>query len=289
MDIEIENTVDHDVNDLDWQPDTVIETTIVRNANDLSWQADIGVEDFTWESKPQKFVKKNMYYLPKNKQHVHTHHFKNACLYDEDVDDGFEVQTWKARKEYRKWLRQIRRQKGWYYFRRPSRIEFVEYKNDDGTIATVKNIIEHIATNTHVISKIVDSIVITKKFPDIIAHPHMPIHPTGDPATDMIVRNKQGGKNKNSQLVAQPKVRGTKPDEDKFRPKFFTRKMGQLISAKRLLMSPPMTQEKLARVLNIDTPTIRNIERGNIVRFNSEDELVHKLAKMLGMTIKYEE
>lgn len=98
----------------------------------------------------------------------------------------------------------------------------------------------------------------------------------------------QRGKKRNVRLLPQSRVKGAKPGDEDFKPKMFTTKMGAYISALR--QQNNMTQVELARKLNVDAATIRNIEKGNLVTFNSEDVMVKEMAKILGVpSIKYME
>lgn len=79
---------------------------------------------------------------------------------------------------------------------------------------------------------------------------------------------------------------GMLPDDNEFIPKMFTEKMGREISSLRNQKN--MTQTELARILNIDSGIIRNIELGGMVHFNPNDAMVISLARALGVaSIKY--
>lgn len=87
-------------------------------------------------------------------------------------------------------------------------------------------------------------------------------------------------------LPAASKIRGSKPDDDDFRPKMFTRKMGLEISKCRNKLG--LTQIEVARRMNVDVNIIRQIEMGGLIGFNPASILVKTLSRILGIpTIKY--
>ena len=68
----------------------------------------------------------------------------------------------------------------------------------------------------------------------------------------------------------------------------FTDKMGKEIS--RIRNNLGITQVDLGKKINVDAGTIRDIELGGLITFNSEDVMVKSLAKALGLpSIKYQE
>ncbi len=102
------------------------------------------------------------------------------------------------------------------------------------------------------------------------------------------IRQSQTGKNRNVRLMPQSRVKGANLGDDEFKAKTFTSKMGTSIGALRQQLN--MTQVDLARKLNVDVAMIRNIEKGGLINFNSEDVMVKEMAKVLGVaSIKYHE
>ena len=86
--------------------------------------------------------------------------------------------------------------------------------------------------------------------------------------------------------VASSKDHGVRADDNNYRPKMFTEKMGREISILR--NNKKMTQSELANALNVETGVIKNIESGNLVAFNPDDGLVRSLARVLNIaSIKY--
>ena len=184
-----------------------------------------------------------------NRYHVRMHHFKDARVYDYDFEEsGWQVQRWYARQMYNRWLRSIRKNFGWENFRRPVR-EIFEEQGEDG-----------------------DTIVIRKLVP-IREFQQVPKY--------------NSGKNKKSSL-AQSREKGVRPDDENFRGKMFTEKMGKEIS--RLRNQFGMTQAELGKKINVDANTVRDIEHGGLITFNSEDVMVRSLANALGLqSIRYQE
>lgn len=187
-----------------------------------------------------------------NRRDVRISHFKDARIYDSDINEpGWQIPTWVARKKYRQWLRSIRKIPGWEGFRRAPR-EIIQ-------------IIEDEEGNTYVIRKLVP-------------------YKVYGPAT----HHKEAGKNSNKRLMPQSKDKGVRYDDENFRPKMFTEKMGREIS--QLRTSLDLTQAELGKKINVDANMIRNIELGGLITFNSEDMMVKNLAKALGIpSIKYRE
>lgn len=102
------------------------------------------------------------------------------------------------------------------------------------------------------------------------------------------IRQFQSGKNRNARLMPQSRVKGAQLGDEDFKGKTFTFKMGTIIGALR--QQNNMTQVDLARKLNVDAAMIRNIEKGGLINFNSEDIMVKEMAKALGVaSIKYQE
>ena len=181
---------------------------------------------------------------------VRIKHFVDARCQDPELEAGFVHQPWYARKLYRQWLDGVRKNPGWEGFRRPPIIIREEIEQIDGSI-----------------------IIIQKKLPYTKVNAE---------------RNALGGKNRRTYTISLSKEKGVKPDDPDYRPKMFTPKMGQLIS--HLRQEKGMMQTDLAKKINVDISTIRNIETGGLLPFNPEDVVVKSLAKVLGVpTIKYQE
>ncbi len=69
----------------------------------------------TSKGKNTKFI--NPYELKPKK--VRMYHFKDARLYDSDINEsGWKVQRHFAKMKYTQWLKQVRKNKGWEFFRR---------------------------------------------------------------------------------------------------------------------------------------------------------------------------
>lgn len=183
---------------------------------------------------------------------VRHHHFRDARIYDSDAPAGFRVPRWQARKMYYEWLRAIRRIPEWKNFRRYSEFSIAIEKDDD----TIKK------------SK-------TKR--DI-----------NQSTPAKLKTEKSTRTNKNSKLVAQSIDKRINKDDQDFRPKMFTEKMGREIS--RLRNELGLKQNELAMKINVDSNMIRNIEIGGLISFNPQDSMVRALARALGVpSIKYEE
>lgn len=241
---------------------TVIDSIVIFDINDITLN-DINFEKLQKNNNKKiihgheqkfNFSSMNMNNLidpyQMNRNDVHIRHFRDACLYDHETIPGFIVQYWKAKREYQKWLRQVRKIPGWERFRRPIRIHYEE-PYDDGTFIITKKSIQ----NNQAIQKI---------------------------------RNEYAGQNKNTSNLSQSKIKGVRPDDEDYRPKMFTVIMGQYIS--KLRNEAKLTQIELGKKINVEASIIRNIELGELIPFNSEDAMVKALAKVLGVpSIKYEE
>lgn len=106
------------------------------------------------------------------------------------------------------------------------------------------------------------------------------------PVTQIVRSNTN--RNRNIRLMPQSRIKGARPGDENFSAKMFTQKMGQEIA--KLRQQNNMTQVDLARKLNADVSMIRNIEKGGLISFNSEDVMVKEMAKILGVpSIKYQE
>jgi DNA-binding XRE family transcriptional regulator len=78
---------------------------------------------------------------------------------------------------------------------------------------------------------------------------------------------------------------GVDVDDNEYVPKMFTSSMGTDIMLRRNELD--LTQEDVARAMNVDVNTIRAIEVGGKVAFNPQDPLVNKLSNVLKTGIKY--
>lgn len=184
-----------------------------------------------------------------NRHNVRMRDFRDARIYDPDAEEGFEVQHWYMKKMYNEWLRSVREISGWESFRRAPKLILEEVEREDGS--------------TYIIKKLV-------------------------PYKKAMELAKNAGKNQKPVLTSQSKDRGVRPDDQDYRPRMFTDKMGKIISQQRHHLN--MTQADLAKMINVDTATIRNIEIGGMVSFNPEDMMVKSLAKALKLpSIKYQE
>ncbi|XWV24682.1 helix-turn-helix XRE-family like protein [Tupanvirus deep ocean] len=221
--------------------------------NGLDNSLDVEVE---FEQKPTKSRKNkkgfhNPYHM--NRNQVRMYHFRDARIYDHDINEpGWEVPAYVARAKYQQWLRGVRKTPGWENFRRPLREVTQEVEDGDGNVFIIRKLV-----------------------------------PLRERTGDM-VRRPNAGTNHKQRLMPQSRDKGVKVDDENFRPKMFTECMGKEIS--RLRHELGMTQAELGKKVNVDVATIRNIELGGIVTFNSEDTMVKSLAKVFGLTtIKYQE
>jgi DNA-binding XRE family transcriptional regulator len=175
---------------------------------------------------------------------VHIYHFKDARLYDNQCQPGFEIQYWYAKKKYRKWLKKIRTIEGWEQFRKPPEEVFDYVRINEDEILIIRKIIRH----------------------DILE-----------------------GSNKDESYEKIRKAKRDKPTnqddscqsipQNKTKQMLFTEKMGTMI--KQLRQEQGYSQEDLARELGITEKAMNNIERGGLLTFDPESELVKKLAKIL--------
>ncbi|BCS83361.1 putative HTH-type transcriptional regulator [Cotonvirus japonicus] len=210
--------------------------------------------DFVVELKPKHFVSP----YSRDPNNVRLADFTDARIYDHQLREktslgsGWQIQRSTARKRYSKWLRTVRRKQGWENFRRAP-IEVVQHVEDE-------------YGNVYVIRK---KINFNKRLP-----------------TETVLR-KNAGKNRYTGNV-QSKDKGVSVDDQDFRPRMFTPKMGREISALRNKLG--LNQAELGTKLNIDANTVKSIETGNLVSFNSEDPLVRNMARILGVpSIRYQD
>ena len=93
----------------------------------------------------------------------------------------------------------------------------------------------------------------------------------------------------NSQRVILPQARdGVSADDPAYVPRMFTARMGANVAKRRTELG--MKQSDLAKRLNVDEATIRNIEKGDKHAFNPENALTLALARALNLpSIKYVE
>jgi len=102
-----------------------------------------------------------------------------------------------------------------------------------------------------------------------------------------LVKRLHAGKNKPTSVLPQSADPGLKPGDENFRPKMFTEAMGKQISKLRTQLG--MTQGTLASKIYVHVNVIKDIERGGVRTFNSEDPMVRALYKILGITsLKYD-
>jgi ribosome-binding protein aMBF1 (putative translation factor) len=222
--------------------------------NDLDADLDLDVE---YESQNQNKTKGYPNPYTMYRHNVRPCHFAEARLYDLDISQaGWQISHRKARREYRKWLLSVRRIPGWENFRRTLCEIEEEMTDDDG--------------NIYIIRKLVPVRDRTRQF----------IH------RQNITSNLTNNPNRRTRLLPQSRDKGVKITDENFRPRMFTEKMGREISQIRNNLG--LTQADLARKINVDAHTIRDIELGGLITFNSEDVLVKELATTLGMpSIKY--
>lgn len=223
-----------------------------QDHNRDQWQYDdINISDTTEYENNGELVDPNQI----DRHCVTLKHFYDARLYDEDiVEDGWAVGKHWAKSNYRKWICQIRQEKGWYGFHRPPYEHPEEYEDDQGRRFLVRKIIPY----------------------------NLPGLPHKEPYYSEIYREIKG-KNRNQ---IKPRVKRLTLDDEDYRAKIYTGKMGQEIA--RLRNSLDLTQAQLAMKINVDTATIRNIELGGYVTFNPQDVLTRELARALNVpSIKY--
>ena len=166
------------------------------------WGTDVQLE-VEYEEPPQNYGHKtgnkrfmDPYKMPRNA--VRIRHFRDAKVYDPGAEKGFEVQRWYARRMYNAWLREVRKNSEWKYFRRARRLVYTE---DDE-----------------------EALVVFKR---------MTPFKTGE-----VVAKKDGNKNPSrSAATAQSKDRGVNVNDSDFRPRMFTEKMGKDVATIRNGMS----------------------------------------------------
>ena len=201
--------------------------------------------------KPKEERCTNPYSMPRRQ--VQAEHFADARLYDQSITEpGWEVPYARAKQEYNKWLNRVRRQPGWEKFRVPPR-EPREPRPDhtEGQVVTVT---------------VVDRTVPTGRY----------VAPT------------HSNMSTQKQTVAQSKVKGATIEDDAYRARVFTERMGKEIAQTRTALN--LTQAQLAKQINVDANMIRQIELGGSVPFNPEDLLTRSLAHALKLThIAYHE
>lgn len=102
------------------------------------------------------------------------------------------------------------------------------------------------------------------------------------------IQRKNYQPNRRAHNLALSRVRGARPDDEDYRAKMFTTKMGREIS--KIRSEKGLTQVQLAQKINVDSNMIRNIELGGLITFNPDDPMVRTLARELGLSyIKYQE
>ena len=182
--------------------------------------------------------------------------FREARLYDDEISEpGWSVQAYFANKKYRRWLYKTRQQPGMKGLRRTFVAHYDESDENDANGANE-------AQSIPIISKPQTSQTYFQPY------------------------SRPSSRNHNQRLLPQSRVKGAKPGDDDFKAKMFTSKMGTIIGALR--QQKNITQVDLALKLNVDAAMIRNIEKGGLITFNSEDVMVKEMAKVLGVpSIKY--
>lgn len=190
---------------------------------------------------------------------VRAKYFNDARLYDDNINgSGWKIDNQSARTKYRQWLANVRREPGWEGFHRPPREVIEEVEGDDGKSYTIRKIVPY----------------------------RVPGVPYRAPYT--IGNRRETSKNRKTPMLPQSKVKGATIDDENFRAKMFTLTMGKEIAQLRNHLG--LTQVELAKKINVDAPTIRNIELGGLVTFNSEDKMVKELARALNVpSIKYQD
>ncbi len=212
---------------------------------------------------------------------VRPYHFRDARLYDPDItEQGWCIPSRTARQKYQRWLKSVRKNPGWETFRRRmcSILEEEEGVDQDGNIYTmfVKKLIP--------LTKLTDEEVWKRYNGDMIVR-KLPVY---EKKSIVSVPRNDSGQHKKNRALPQSRDKGVSIDDENFRPKMFTEKMGREISQIRSGLG--LTQADLGKKINVDSNTIRNIEIGGIQTFNPEDSMVRALAKALGISsIKYQE
>jgi DNA-binding XRE family transcriptional regulator len=120
-------------------------------------------------------------------------HFRDARIYDEQAQEGFQVTSHFAKQKYHEWLRNIRKQRGWENFRRQYRISFVykEIVDEDGNVS------------------------------------HQLVR------ADSIQKKANAGTNKNRTGTPQSALKGVKIDDEEFKAKMWTPAMGKEVARLR--------------------------------------------------------
>jgi len=198
---------------------------------------------------------------------VKMNNFLDARLYPyaQDAEAGYQVPKYVAKKEYQLWLKAVRNVEGWERFRR----EKPSYEKIDMSVTYIG----------YGIGTLYDE--------------HGRPLLTDEERLARIQRIEQAQAYRKQMLqnrahrIAQGKERGVRADDEDYRPRTFTRKMGARIAEGR--MGLKLKQDEFAKKANIDLGTLRAIERGDHP-FNSEDGVVKSIAKVLGWAgIRYEE
>lgn len=204
-----------------------------------------------------------------NKNLVKTVDFRDARLYDEDAPYGFVVQRWYAKKRYTEWLYNMRKQGGMANFKRNYTMVPVEQGNK---IIYVKQVI---------VDRVADRPCdfISQTLPTDIVKIYDVTNPTTRYLEPGLPNRKELPQSKSGRMDIE---------DDNFRARTYTKKMGKMISRTRQKLG--MTQLQLAEKINANVNLIRDIELGGIVMFNSEGLLAKSLAKALDLkSIKYQE
>lgn len=176
--------------------------------------------------------------------------FVDGRVYDPENGEGWRIQYWEAKKQYRQWLKEVRKRKGYKDFRRNVRPTYMQIEDDDGNVYVVQKFIQNQSP---------------KSLPDIVRKPN-----SSAPHV----------------LLPQSRDKGIRIGDEEFRPKMFTEKMGKMVH--QLRNSLGLSQTDLAKKINVNANLIRDIEKGGLITFNSEDIMVKSLAKSLNVpSIQY--
>lgn len=217
-----------------------------------------------YETQPQQFH--DPYKM--NPHKVRVSHFRQGWLYDPDAPAGYQVQRWVAKTKYNNYKRRIRDRDGWKNYRRPPHIIYEEVKERN---------------RIFVVKRTVYMKVPGSKLPDFTVEKVSSV-----PKGATLIRLPKEDPRKDFMAESSPADPSEVDDKTSVSPKMFTLHMGREIA--RLRNELELTQVELARIVNVDSNYIKNVELGGLISFNPEDVIVRKLAKALGVpSIKYQE
>ena len=224
----------------------------------------------------KKFV--NPYKM--NPYDVKPWHFRDARLYDKQIkESGWEIQRSHANKKYRQWVCKIRKFPEMRNFHRLMTEIVVNepyyyYDNNSELVEDTRPVIKVISMTNYLKGEeesvkrgyaVPTGTVVFKKETNNI-------HVVPKEITD----------------VAQSVEKGVKIDDPNYIPKMFTETMGRYISQTRNSLG--LTQAQVAKKINVDSNTIKNIEKGGLVSFNAGSDLVKNLSRVLNLpTINYQD